>query len=567
MKAAARERLARWRTELKPLLTLALFAAALWVIDHELARYRFADIARALSAVRPGAVALALVLAALGYLALVGYDWIAFRFVGRPLPLRAMLLPSFVTFAVSNSAPASVLTAGGVRYRMYAGMQLTPAEAASVAGFNVVTYALGLCLLSGLLLLARPLGSAGPLPSWLSISGRTLGVLLLLAVAAYFGLAAPGRRRIAIAGHALTLPGPRVALQQLAVSLADWLLSSAVLYVLLADFAHVGYLDLLTRFLVAAVAALLLPIPGGLGVFEAVVLLLTSAGAPAPRVLAALVVYRVVYYLLPLVVAGGILLARGLAEGRRSGQPPARWLAAQLMTLAPHVLAFTTFLAGWLLMLTGTIPSDDRRLTWLANLLPLSIIETSHFLASVVGAMLLIVAWGLERRVRVAYRIARVLFGAGIVLTLLRSFDLGLAAFLALALSVLVLADRAFPRETSLLREPVSPAWVFAIGAALVLTLWVGVFAYQGASPSNEVWWHFTLYGHAPRALRAAAGMSVAVLLFALARLLVRAAPRWPRGSPEATSDGGTRAPEDTSRAETPKNPRFPRGQDEPRPA
>jgi hypothetical protein len=156
------------------------------------------------------------------------------------------------------------------------------------------------------------------------------------------------------------------------------------------------------------------------------------------------------------------------------------------------------------------------------------------------------------------------------------------------SLLVLVLADRAFPRSASMLREPVSPAWIFAIGAALVVTVWVGIFAYQGTDTANEVWWRFTLYGHAPRALRAAVGMSVAVLLFALARLLVRAAPKWPHGFTGATKDGSTRPrpeetgpseaadatvsghgrarPRGTGRQEAMQDPESPRVPDEPEP-
>ncbi len=128
-------------------------------------------------------VAVALAFSAFGYLALVGYDYLAFRFVGRPSPWREMLVPSFISFAVSNSAPASVLTAGGVRYRMYPAMGLTVAEAATVAVLNVVTYAAGLCLLAGLVLLAHPMSAGGA--GWLKLPSKTLGSLLLLGTAAY----------------------------------------------------------------------------------------------------------------------------------------------------------------------------------------------------------------------------------------------------------------------------------------------------------------------------------------------------------------------------------------------
>jgi phosphatidylglycerol lysyltransferase len=190
--------------------------------------------------------------------------------------------------------------------------------------------------------------------------------------------------------------------------------------------------------------------------------------------------------------------------------------------LAPHVLALVTFLSGALLLLTGAVPTDERRLAWLANLLPLAAIEASHFLASVVGSVLLILAWALERRVRLAYRLAQALFSVGILLAVLRSVDLRVALLLGVVLVMLHSLAAEFPRAASLLREPLDPGWGTAIGAVLITTIWVGLFAYRYEAYSRQLWWRFALYGDAPRFLRAIVGMSVVVLLFALARLLGR---------------------------------------------
>lgn len=304
---------------LRLLLTILLFAAALWLLHSLLAQYHYAEIARSLTVVRPWTLALSAGATVLGYLALIGHDYVAFRIVGCPLPLRTMLLPSFVSFAVSNSAPASVLTAGGVRYRMYARLGLTPGQAAGIAGVNVVTYVLGLLALAGISLLVRP-GTPLGAPAWLALSGRTLGAVLVLVAAAYLAATLAHRRPLRLFGRELRFPSPGLAWAQLGLSAADWVLSSGALYVLLADVGRLPYLVFLTRFLVAAVVTLIAPVPGGLGVFEAVVLYLTSSGAPAARVLAALLVYRVVYYLVPLVAAGVVTLAWwGAARGRRAG--------------------------------------------------------------------------------------------------------------------------------------------------------------------------------------------------------------------------------------------------------
>jgi phosphatidylglycerol lysyltransferase len=173
----------------------------------------------------------------------------------------------------------------------------------------------------------------------------------------------------------------------------------------------------------------------------------------------------------------------------------------------------------------------------------------SHFLASVVGAVLLILAWGLERRAHLAYRLAQVLFGLGIVLALLRSLDLPLAMLLGVALVILHAAADEFPETVSLLDEPLSAGWRLAIATVLGLTLWLGLFVYRHQAYSTQLWWQFALAGDAPRFLRVLVGMSIVVLLFALGRILghrgapaaaVAAMPdaRRPGGPDEASPSG-----------------------------
>jgi phosphatidylglycerol lysyltransferase len=512
-----------------PAIRLLIFGAALVTLDHVLREYPAREIVSAWRATPATLVLAAAALSVLGYLALVGYDFVAFRAVGRPLPLGAMLIPSFVSFAVSNTAPASVVAGGGMRYRLYRSRGLTPAQAVGVAGFNVVTYALGICALSGFALLVRPATLGGASTG----TSRLLGAFLLVLAALYLTVTGTVRGPVRFFRWTIRLPSLRIALAQLGVSAADWLLSAAALYVLLLGAGSVPGLAFLAAFLVAQAAALLLPVPGGVGVFEAVVLLLLRKGAHAPAVLAALLVYRVVYYLLPLVLAGLLLLAIEIRAGRRQGRP-VESLARSAAWFAPRLLSFTTFLSGALLLGSGAIPADERRLAWLSDVLPLTIIEISHFMASVVGAVLILLAWGLERRVRLAYRILRVVFGVGILVTLVRSLDLRVAAFLLGALGILLLSGTAFTQPRSVLREPIGSGWIFAVGAVFLLDLWIGVLSLRHIAFAGETWWRFALFGTAPRALRAAVAVAVAILLFAVARLLARLAPVHPASSAKA---------------------------------
>ncbi|HEV8124733.1 MAG TPA: lysylphosphatidylglycerol synthase domain-containing protein, partial [Gemmatimonadales bacterium] len=310
-------RWARLRANLLPALRLLVFGVALGTLDHIMRQYPLKEVARALHAVPVTAVLASLGLTLLGYLSLIGYDVVAFRILQLRVPLRSMIVPSFVTFAVSNTAPASVVSGGGVRYRMYRSSHFTAGTAAKVAGLNVVTYAIGLMALSGLALVLHP----EALRTFSPGASRGLGAALVAGVALYLGMTAVVRSPVRILGRRFQVPPLPLALAQLGVSIADWLFSAGALYVLLSAQVPVPLVVFLATFLVGQAAALVVPVPGGLGVFEAVVLLLLRGGAAAPAALAALLVYRVVYYLLPFITAGGLLLARGVRTEAAKRRP------------------------------------------------------------------------------------------------------------------------------------------------------------------------------------------------------------------------------------------------------
>jgi len=525
------ERVNKWRQRVSPVLDLLAFGIAVYVIDRILREYPPREILDAVITIPVTSVIAALVFTGLGYLALVGYDFIALRFVGRPLPLRTVLIPSFASFAVSKNAPASVVTGGGVRYKLYQPLGLTLQEASVIAGFNVLTYMLGLFTVTGVAFVAS---QTRPLPA------RIVGGVMLLASAGYLLLARFRPGPLEVGPLHIRIPALNVALQQLGVSMSDWLLSSAALYVLLITLTPVPYIDFMTAFVVAQFSTLLLPIPGGIGVFEAIVLLLRPSGTPASYTLDALVLYRVIYYLLPLFVTAPLLGVRWLGEVRRSGSP-ARQIREQVTALAPRLLAWTTFLAGMLLLVSGVIPTNDRRLSWLARVLPLGVIEATHLLGSVVGALLVVLAWGLEVRSRLAYRIICALFGLGILLAAVRSLDYPLVVTLALALLVLIAAGRSFPPMVSITRTPMPPAWKAAIVGVLTGLSWVAVILYRHAHLGDQVWWRFALFGHAPRALRASVAAAVLILVAGLARLVAERANtnRSSHHSPNRHRDGG----------------------------
>jgi uncharacterized membrane protein YbhN (UPF0104 family) len=291
-------------------LGTALFAVAAWVIVSQLRRHSIAAVIAELGALAPLRLMLSLGASALGYAALAGHDVVSLRSLGYRVPPRTVALASFIGFAFANNLPLSLITGAAVRYRLYAERGLTPAQTASVVALNTITYVLGLLTTLGLVFTLQPVLVPGflRLPLYLA---RPVGLACLALVGGYLAWNAAGRGPIRLGRWRLPANPGRAALQVL-VSMLDWVLSALALFVLLPR--GIPFLSFFGVFMLGQVASLLAQVPGGLGVFEAVVFWCLEPAASPPAILGALFAYRAIYFFLPLLIASGLWGAR---EGRR----------------------------------------------------------------------------------------------------------------------------------------------------------------------------------------------------------------------------------------------------------
>ena len=189
------------------------------------------------------------------------------------------------------------------------------------------------------------------------------------------------------------------------MSALDWTLAGAVFYVLLPP-SDAGFLTVLGAFLAAQLLGLASHVPGGVGVFEGLMVLLLKPFITSADLLPALVVYRTVYYLMPLALALVGLVVDELHQRRHQAARATALLGRLSESLTPKVLALFTFLAGLVLLFSGATPAAEGRLALINRFIPLGVIETSHFLGSLVGAALLLLSQGLARRLDAAYYLA-----------------------------------------------------------------------------------------------------------------------------------------------------------------
>jgi len=528
--AIADASVARLRRFAPAALSLALFLASLIVLRNELRHVTWVELTRDVAATPRLRLAAALGLTALNYAVLTAYDLLAFVYISKPLARGRVALASFVAYAVANNVGFSMLSGASVRYRFYTRWGVTTEELSRIVFFYATTFWLGLLFVGGLSL------ATSRLPVDLQLPGRPLvaitGWVLMLLVVAYLVATLIRTEPLRLSRLTIRLPSASLGFAQFVVSACDWILAASVLYVLLPAGAP-PFVTVVGAFLVAQLLGLASHVPGGVGVFEGLMILLLAPYLTTGALLPSLIVYRVVYYLLPLTVALAVLVLDELSQRRSQAARVGAafdWLTEQL---TPRVLAAFTFLAGVVLLFSGATPAAEGRLALLDRVLPLGIIEASHFIGSIAGAALLLLSQGLARRLDAAWVLTVSAIAAGIVASLLKGADYEEALVLAAVLIVLWRARPAFDRRAAILDTRFSPPWIVAIIGAVTASIWLGFFAFKHVAYSNELWWQFELHGEASRFLRASVGAAVAVILFAVSRL---ASPA--RHEAEAPSDG-----------------------------
>lgn len=314
-----------WPRVFSILLRIALVAVALLVLRRELDGVALKDLFAGLRSYGLPHITLGLAFTAASFMALGILELLALRYVGkraeRIVPRRTAVATAFIAHAYSQAIGLAILTGTAVRVRSYSRYGLDALDVARLSVFVTVTATLGLLTTGALAFLTTP-GRVSFLSFSLSLT--PVGILLLLPIVGYVVWGAFGRADFHGRGRwRIRRPSLALALEQIGISSLDWVLAGTVLFFLLPPSLRVSYSGLLGVYLVAQTAAVLSHVPGGVGVFEAIVLaLLTVPGegrAASPSLAASLAatlfVYRVIYYLLP--ICGAIALS-AIAEVIRS---------------------------------------------------------------------------------------------------------------------------------------------------------------------------------------------------------------------------------------------------------
>lgn len=312
VEADGAQRRRRWLHIAATVFSLLILALSAYVVTRTLLTMNYSALRSAIHQTTMEQFLLAGLFTACSYLALTGYDACALRQLRLRVPYATTALASFTSYAISFTMGFALVTSGTVRYWVYSQVGLRAGQVLSLTLISGVTFWLGMVLVIGVVLLVMP----GPIAeinhlkvwiNWLMGLGAITGVL------AWLAWVSVRRRRIVVRGVSLELPGFRISIAQVFLGAVDLLFAAAALYVLLPNGHGLDYLTFAGLYVFACLLGIASNAPGGIGAFE--VTMLNTVPAPSVEaLLASLVLFRLVYYFIPFVLAFALLGAHEVAR-------------------------------------------------------------------------------------------------------------------------------------------------------------------------------------------------------------------------------------------------------------
>jgi uncharacterized membrane protein YbhN (UPF0104 family) len=298
------------------LVSVTVIAIACYVLFHMLRHIDADDVLEAIKATEPSSIALAGLFVAAGYFTLTFYDWFAVRAIGHPeIPYRVNALAAFASYAIGHNVGASVFTGGAVRYRIYSAWGLNAIDVAKICFLAGLTFWLGNAAVLGLGICYHPEAAASidQLPVWLN---RVLAMGILVSLVGYVVWVWMQPRTVGRGPWTVVLPGGPLTLLQIAIGIVDLGFCALAMYVLVPDEPNLGFVVVAVIFVSATLLGFASHSPGGLGVFDAA-MLVGLWQMDKEDLLAGMLLFRVLYYLAPFFLSVILLTLREVILGAR----------------------------------------------------------------------------------------------------------------------------------------------------------------------------------------------------------------------------------------------------------
>jgi uncharacterized membrane protein YbhN (UPF0104 family) len=318
-------------------VSVTVIGIAWYVLYRMLRGIDFLEVIEAIKSTEPRSIALAALFVAAGYFTLTFYDLFAMRAIGRnDVPYRVNALAAFTSYSIGHNVGASVFTGGAVRYRIYSAWGLNAIDVAKICFIAGLTFWLGNAAVLGIGIAYHPeaASSVDQLPSWLN---RVIAIAIIIGLMAYVAWVWMRPRNVGRGPWTVVLPGGPLTLLQIAIGIVDLGFCALAMYTLVPDEPNLGFVVVAVIFVSATLLGFASHSPGGLGVFDAA-MLVGLWQMDKEDLLAGMLLFRVLYYIAPFVISVILLTFREVILGARSKR--LRQAASAMAVEPPHKAAY-----------------------------------------------------------------------------------------------------------------------------------------------------------------------------------------------------------------------------------
>src|SRR5579863_2643124 len=314
-------------------VSITVIGIACYVLYHMLRDIDTFEVIEAIKGTEPRSIALAALFVAAGYFTLTFYDLFAVRAIGHSdIPYRVNALAAFASYSIGHNVGASVFTGGAVRYRIYSAWGLNAIDVAKICFIAGLTFWLGNAAVLGIGIAVHPEAASwvDQLPPWLN---RTIAIALILGLVAYVVWVWKHPRNVGRGPWTVVLPGGPLTLLQIVIGIVDLGFCALAMYTLVPDDPNLGFVVVAVIFVSATLLGFASHSPGGLGVFDAA-MLVGLWQMDKEDLLAGMLLFRLLYYIVPFVISVILLTFREVIVGARSKR--LRQAAAKLAVEPPR---------------------------------------------------------------------------------------------------------------------------------------------------------------------------------------------------------------------------------------
>lgn len=284
------------------------FILAAYMLYRQLSKYEFEDIKNALFSIPSANLMYACSASFIGYIALSSYDYLALRYIKHKVSTWKWIVAGFIGFSVSNNAGHAIVSGGAIRYRLYTRWRFKGKEIVKMVTFSGFTYLVACFFLIIIGYAITPDhafgdGVASKITTTIVALGSLVGLVIYLTASVFY------KKSVDIKGIKLKMPNFKMALAQIFIGSIDILMASLVLYFTLIHFIEIPFNTFIGAYIIAQILGVYSQVPGGLGVFELVFSNIIPGTENQAMLFGALIAYRIIYYLLPLILSAIVLIS------------------------------------------------------------------------------------------------------------------------------------------------------------------------------------------------------------------------------------------------------------------